>query len=164
VPTPSPPTAPAVPSRWATFKREVRPVLLWVVALAVLAVILNELGAFEVQDSEESFDRREETAEAEQLDELTHEADYERYRATRTAEARLSARSATADATHQVWDNAVRTVQARRTTEPALAVNRYDCSDFASHADAQAYYESHPADWDWLDGDNDGIACEWGVD
>ncbi len=36
-----------------------------------------------------------------------------------------------------------------------------DCADFATHDEAQAYYDAHPADIDGLDGyDNDGVACE----
>jgi hypothetical protein len=37
----------------------------------------------------------------------------------------------------------------------------YDCSDFATHEEAQAFYESQgPGDPHRLDADNDGIACE----
>lgn len=43
--------------------------------------------------------------------------------------------------------------------------NRYDCSDFPTHAAAQACYEYclRIVGWDvhWLDDDNDGSACEW---
>ena len=39
-----------------------------------------------------------------------------------------------------------------------------DCDDFDTRADAQAYYRDHPNDADWLDGDNDGRACEWGTE
>ena len=35
-----------------------------------------------------------------------------------------------------------------------------NCSDFATQADAQYYYNAHPGDPDGLDADNDGIACE----
>jgi micrococcal nuclease len=35
-----------------------------------------------------------------------------------------------------------------------------DCSDFATHAQAQACFDAHPGDPFRLDGDNDGIACE----
>jgi hypothetical protein len=38
-----------------------------------------------------------------------------------------------------------------------------DCDDFASRAEAQAYLEANSADADYLDGDGDGIACEWGT-
>jgi hypothetical protein len=44
-------------------------------------------------------------------------------------------------------------------TTPALAEDK-DCVDFATHAQAQAYFEAHPGDPDYLDGDGDGIACE----
>lgn len=37
-----------------------------------------------------------------------------------------------------------------------------DCEDFGSRAEAQVYLESHPYDTNYLDGDGDGIACEWG--
>ncbi|WP_229378524.1 excalibur calcium-binding domain-containing protein [Streptomyces sp. VRA16 Mangrove soil] len=35
-----------------------------------------------------------------------------------------------------------------------------DCADFASQAQAQAWYDSHPGDPDRLDRDGDGQACE----
>jgi hypothetical protein len=38
-----------------------------------------------------------------------------------------------------------------------------DCGDFGSRAEAQAYLEANPADADYLDGDGDGVACEWGT-
>jgi micrococcal nuclease len=38
--------------------------------------------------------------------------------------------------------------------------NRYNCSDFASQADAQAVLRADPRDPNQLDGDHDGIACE----
>ena len=38
-----------------------------------------------------------------------------------------------------------------------------DCDDFTSRAAAQEYLDSHPADAAYLDGDNDGVACEWGT-
>jgi micrococcal nuclease len=42
--------------------------------------------------------------------------------------------------------------------------NIYNCSDFGTHAEAQACYEYCKSlghgDIHWLDGDNDGIACE----
>jgi hypothetical protein len=40
------------------------------------------------------------------------------------------------------------------------AGNQFDCSDFATQADAQAHYRLHPTDPDQLDVDVDGIACE----
>lgn len=42
---------------------------------------------------------------------------------------------------------------------PAFAVDK-DCVDFATHEQAQAYFDAHPGDPDLLDGDGDGIACE----
>jgi len=42
---------------------------------------------------------------------------------------------------------------------PAFAADK-DCIDFATHAQAQAYFEAHPGDPDYLDGDGDGVACE----
>jgi hypothetical protein len=36
-----------------------------------------------------------------------------------------------------------------------------DCRDFATQAQAQAFYNSNPADPSDLDRDNDGRACEW---
>jgi Excalibur calcium-binding domain len=36
----------------------------------------------------------------------------------------------------------------------------YNCSDFASQADAQAVLRADPADPNRLDADRDGIACE----
>jgi hypothetical protein len=38
-----------------------------------------------------------------------------------------------------------------------------DCEDFGSRSEAQAYLEANPEDADYLDGDGDGIACEWGT-
>jgi hypothetical protein len=38
-----------------------------------------------------------------------------------------------------------------------------DCEDFGSRSEAQAYLEANPADADYLDGDGDGLACEWGT-
>ena len=38
--------------------------------------------------------------------------------------------------------------------------NRYNCSAFASQADAQAVLRADPRDPNGLDGDRDGIACE----
>ena len=35
-----------------------------------------------------------------------------------------------------------------------------NCDDFASQADAQAFYNSDPSDPEGLDADDDGIACE----
>jgi hypothetical protein len=56
--------------------------------------------------------------------------------------------------------------QARRHEEERVgrsAGNYLDCEDFASRADAQAYLDSNPHDPNYLDGDGDGIACEWGT-
>jgi len=36
----------------------------------------------------------------------------------------------------------------------------YDCSDFATQAEAQAYYDADPSDPSDLDGDYDGVVCE----
>lgn len=38
-----------------------------------------------------------------------------------------------------------------------------DCDDFTSRAAAQEYLDSRPPDAAYLDGDNDGVACEWGT-
>lgn len=71
-----------------------------------------------------------------------------------------------------MYDNAART---RREMKPPSGGNTtgvgvsdlpsvygdLDCDDFSSRAGAQAYLESHPADADYLDGDGDGVACEW---
>jgi hypothetical protein len=37
----------------------------------------------------------------------------------------------------------------------------YDCSDFATQESAQRYFDSIRGNQDNLDGDGDGIACEW---
>jgi hypothetical protein len=39
--------------------------------------------------------------------------------------------------------------------------NDLDCEDFDSQIVAQAYLKLHPEDADYLDGDGDGVACEW---
>ena len=42
--------------------------------------------------------------------------------------------------------------------------NIYNCDDFSTHAKAQACFEYCGGinnDIHWLDGDDDGIACEW---
>jgi len=42
--------------------------------------------------------------------------------------------------------------------------NAYNCDDFNTHAEAQAVFEACGGvnnDVHWLDGDGDGIACEW---
>ena len=43
--------------------------------------------------------------------------------------------------------------------------NEYNCDDFSSHREAQACFERCMDlvgyDIHWLDGDDDGIACEW---
>ena len=36
----------------------------------------------------------------------------------------------------------------------------YDCSDFATQSEAQAYYDADPSDPSDLDGDYDGVVCE----
>ena len=40
------------------------------------------------------------------------------------------------------------------------AASDCDCSDFVTHAQAQACLDAHPGDPFRLDGDGDGIACE----
>lgn len=45
--------------------------------------------------------------------------------------------------------------------QPASAYNAYNCDDFSTQEEAQAEYESEYGDPNYLDGDNDGIACEW---
>jgi len=50
---------------------------------------------------------------------------------------------------------------------PVVLLNRvasaidYDCRDFRSQADAQRVLRADPSDPYRLDGDHDGIACEW---
>lgn len=46
---------------------------------------------------------------------------------------------------------------------PVYRGSDLDCENFGSRAEAQAYLEAHPADADYLDGDGDGVACEWGT-
>lgn len=43
----------------------------------------------------------------------------------------------------------------------ALGGSDKDCRHFDTQRAAQSYFESRPGDPDNLDGDNDGIACEW---
>jgi len=38
--------------------------------------------------------------------------------------------------------------------------NVYNCSDFSTQAEAQAVFDACPTDVHWLDGDDDGVACE----
>ena len=38
--------------------------------------------------------------------------------------------------------------------------NDVDCRDFATQAEAQAFFEANPGDPYWLDFDQDGRACE----
>ena len=43
-------------------------------------------------------------------------------------------------------------------------VQDYDCDDFSTQEEAQHFWEdsgSSEDDYDKLDGDNDGIVCEW---
>ncbi len=48
-----------------------------------------------------------------------------------------------------------------RTAQLPLTVADKDCADFATHEEAQAFYEDQgPGDPHRLDGDDDGIACE----
>jgi hypothetical protein len=46
--------------------------------------------------------------------------------------------------------------------QPAFAFHDRDCADFATHRQAQHFYEKHDPRRDPynLDGDNDGRACE----
>jgi hypothetical protein len=47
------------------------------------------------------------------------------------------------------------------------SADAYDCEDFSTRAEAQEFFEAHGGperDPYYLDGDGDGIACEWGVD
>jgi Excalibur calcium-binding domain len=46
--------------------------------------------------------------------------------------------------------------------QPAVAIYDRDCSDFATHRQAQRFFKNHHPGRDphRLDGDNDGIACE----
>lgn len=39
--------------------------------------------------------------------------------------------------------------------------NRYDCKHFEYRWQAQAVLEADRSDPNWLDGDKDGLACEW---
>jgi len=45
--------------------------------------------------------------------------------------------------------------------QQANAYNAYNCDDFSTQEEAQAEYESEYGDPNYLDGDDDGIACEW---
>lgn len=42
----------------------------------------------------------------------------------------------------------------------AFAYNQYNCSDFSTQEEAQAVYDADTSDPNYLDGDNDGVACE----
>jgi hypothetical protein len=42
----------------------------------------------------------------------------------------------------------------------AYGANTYNCSDFSTQEEAQDEYDSDTSDPNYLDGDNDGIACE----
>ena len=47
------------------------------------------------------------------------------------------------------------------TPRPTISGGDKDCTDFATHAEAQAFFESAgPGDPHRLDRDGDGIACE----
>ena len=47
-------------------------------------------------------------------------------------------------------------------TQGKFALGDRDCRDFATQAEAQAFFEANqPGDPHRLDRDNDGIACEW---
>ncbi|MFZ2126520.1 MAG: excalibur calcium-binding domain-containing protein [Candidatus Microsaccharimonas sp.] len=45
-------------------------------------------------------------------------------------------------------------------TTPASAYNQYNCDDFSTQEEAQDEYESNYGDPNYLDGDDDGVACE----
>lgn len=45
--------------------------------------------------------------------------------------------------------------------QTTYAYNAYNCDDFTYQEEAQAEYESTYDDPNYLDGDDDGIACEW---
>jgi len=47
------------------------------------------------------------------------------------------------------------------TATPSLSSNDRDCSDFASQPEAQEVLEDDPSDPNGLDGDSDGVACEY---
>lgn len=48
------------------------------------------------------------------------------------------------------------------TDQPNVYIARdLDCEDFNSRAEAQVYLEANPADADYLNGDGDGVPCEW---
>lgn len=51
----------------------------------------------------------------------------------------------------------VATIFLSRTT---YAYNQYNCDDFSYQEEAQSEFESDSSDPNYLDGDNDGIACE----
>jgi len=52
-------------------------------------------------------------------------------------------------------------VQERQCSDYACAATDCNCSDFATHDEAQWFHENcNPGDQHGLDGDNDGIACE----
>lgn len=44
--------------------------------------------------------------------------------------------------------------------QPVSAYNEYNCDDFSTQEEAQDEYESDTSDPNYLDGDNDGVACE----
>lgn len=43
---------------------------------------------------------------------------------------------------------------------PACFTSDCDCGDFTTQAEAQAVLDAEPGDQHWLDGDDDGLACE----
>jgi hypothetical protein len=45
-------------------------------------------------------------------------------------------------------------------TNSVSAYSEYNCSDFSTQEEAQAEYDSDTSDPNYLDGDNDGVACE----
>lgn len=66
-----------------------------------------------------------------------------------------------ADATADAWTD--RNVQGGYAFDWWDGVSDLDCQDFSTQYEAQAFYESEggPArDAHYLDGDNDGLACE----
>lgn len=45
-------------------------------------------------------------------------------------------------------------------SSPSYAYNEYNCSDFSSQEEAQDEYDSDYGDPNYLDADDDGVACE----
>jgi hypothetical protein len=53
--------------------------------------------------------------------------------------------------------------RARRGVHRAVPapIGDLDCSDFATREEAQAILDANPGDPNYLDGEGDGVACEW---